>query len=124
MVVSNLAWLLPVLVAALANAYVAMAAALVMMFLSIAYHHTRQVMYEVIDTVAAVLFLISGPIILWQQAATLREWIFVGVVFSIAMAMYVVARTRKLKVDYIRWHSGWHVAGAVLCAVVYWCAFW
>lgn len=124
MVISNLAWLLPAWLGWLASEYIAMATAILMMVLSIAYHRTKNVTYEAIDTIAAVLFLISGPVILLQHAATLYEWLLAGVSFDIALVIYCIARTRQRRIDYIRWHSGWHVAGAVLCAIVYWCAFW
>lgn len=124
MILSNLAWLLPTAIAWLGGAYGWMVAAVVMMGLSIAYHQTYRLVYETIDTIAAVLFLLAGPVILWHYDATLREWILVSLYFGAAVGIYVRARTRKKRAEYLRWHIIWHVAGAVLCAVVYWCAFW
>jgi hypothetical protein len=124
MVRSNLAWLIPVGIGYAAGESVWAFVAALMMVLSMTFHHTRWRVVEWLDTTAAIVFLCAGPWLMLTNNTTFGEWSYVTGVAGLALGFYCKARMSASQLAYQFWHQWWHALSALLCASVYYCAFW
>ncbi len=125
LVVSNLGWIAPIIVAAYFGQTFWAVVALTMGCLSVYYHITNTRLAEYVDTGFAVIYIFVGPWMLWHVGFT-HQTIFSIAIFCGAFFLYVNSiRCRILKQDaqYIVNHSLWHVCTASTTAFVYWTYF-
>jgi hypothetical protein len=121
--------LIPVAVAVYGGSFILAGMAFTMMVLSVALHLTERspwqtfdTYFEVADFVYALLFLCSGPYLLWSSQATVFAWFVSTSICCGAIGVYTCARKFRLAqsiVGYVRWHGLWHIGAAVLVTSVY-----
>ena len=120
--VTNVAWSVPGGVAALSGSYFWATVALLMLVLSSAYHVLENRLLEYIDTVFALLYMASGPWLLYKSEASLMEWVASILIAIVAWTVYLVSRQKRLtgqSVCYIKWHSLWHIVAAMVASLIY-----
>jgi NhaP-type Na+/H+ or K+/H+ antiporter len=126
---SNLGMVLPsTIVLSYGNVVLSGAAFFVMLF-SVFHHLAERSMWrsfdtvwESIDVVFSISFLLCGPYILWSSRSSPFAWRICILLCLYALGVYVVSRQYRLAQrveNYIVWHSLWHVSAAALVTGVY-----
>lgn len=121
-VLSNLAWIAVVVTAFYVGSALWAVPALVTMCTSMAFHATRYVYIEVMDTFFAALYFFTGITVLLyvHPLSEVQALLFLA---SIALGAYFLAhvfRVQRRFSLYTAAHATWHVSAAVLASGVYW----
>ena len=111
------------------SAYGLAAAAFLMIIFSVVHHMTERSMWrvfdtgwELIDTVYAVGFLLSGPYLLYARHVAMNVWLCVGALLCGVLFVYyqsAQARSQQRELVYVTWHVLWYIGSAVLIMAVY-----
>jgi hypothetical protein len=109
-------------VATLAGNHFWAVVALLMLTLSSAYHLSENRWLEYADTIFALVYMASGPWLLYESGASFIEW-FLGIGIAMtAWFVYLVSRQKRLTGQlfaYVQWHSLWHIVAALVASFIY-----
>lgn len=121
LVASNIPWGLPVFIAYYNETMILALPAIFIMFLSGAYHATANTFLEKIDTAFALLYILLGPILLFQTGNAVAWTISI---FCSVGALFIWRKAKKHDsqgdaVRYRKWHMVWHLITACIASVIY-----
>ncbi len=122
LILSHIGWFVVILQAYKFNDYWLLGFAVTSVAFSLLFHYTGLLLFEIIDTVIAIIYLMIGPVLLFLVAATISEWLAGVSVSCLALGIYSVSswyRCKGMCSTYVKWHALWHLVASFLAFFIY-----